>query len=175
MHCGDTNWSLPIQPSPVHPFPCCPNLVRVVPCDPRLVVPVCPIHTVCYCAARVCSRWQRTTSIWFRLESAARLLTLALTTYTQPLLVGTVAVIVDVVVARGLALGQARFNPTQNAASTLLGTVLTIKSQYRHLVFAPKSGGEMSQPATGHEAPSPRHPGHCDHSATGQYADSLSA
>lgn len=129
-------------------------------------------HTVCYCAW---CRWQRATSIWFRLESAARLLTLALTTATRPLVARAVVRTVAVVVARGLARGQARFNPTQDAASTLLGTVLTIKSQYRHLVFAPKSGGEMSQPATGHEAPSPRHPGHCDHSVTGQYADSLSA
>lgn len=64
--------------------------------------------------------------------------------------------------------------PHADAASTLLGTVLSIKTQYRHLVFPPKSGGEMSQPATGHDAPSPRHPGHCDDSVTGQYVNSLS-
>ena len=31
----------------------------------------------------------------------------------------------------------------------------------------------MSLPATGHEAPSPRHPGHCDDSVTEQYDDSV--
>lgn len=66
-----------------------------------------------------------------------------------------------------------KMQPHADAASTLLGTVLSIKTQYRHLVFPPKSGGEMSQPATGHDAPSPRHPGHCDGSVTGQYVNSL--